>query len=651
MITPVLRQRPSNGLLQLIRSDRVAGRDLAILLAACAVVPFVFAYFEVFEWVSSHHAWLEQYQLDEIIPAFVCYGLFFGVFAARRWRATAQHANERRLAEVRAALAAERLEDVFAATPEPTFVYDLQTRKVTATNAAFDTSRDEIFPAGEVLPECLLLLLGRLRRAVPVDRHEVTFEGPQGERTVLFSARVLGGGEADVVCSYTDITERVRLSRDLEHQALHDGLTGLPNRSLFIDRVGHALRRGHRSGEGCAVIYLDLDGFKRVNDTLGHEMGDRLLTRVASLVRSLLREGDTFARLGGDEFAILLEGNERTAGAHAIAGRIATALQRPIDLGGKEVVISASQGIAALQPGTEVDDLIRSADLAMYVAKGEGPARIREFDPALHNVVHRRMQLERDLPMALEQQQFELHFQPITALRTGEVRGVEALVRWRHPEHGTVPPSDFIGLAESSGAIVGLGRWILQTACAEIARLNRESGGAGLHLSVNVSPRQLTEPGFFDVVQEALATSGLPATNLTLEFTENVLVEDGEGALNLFRALKELGLKLAIDDFGTGYSSLAYLQRFPFDVLKIDRTFVEQLATEDGGSPITRAILSLGRTLELQTVAEGVEVNGQLDQLRDLGCELGQGYLFARPMAMHALRAFMDKRSEPVVAA
>jgi diguanylate cyclase (GGDEF)-like protein/PAS domain S-box-containing protein len=447
---------------------------------------------------------------------------------------------------------------------------------------------------------------------------------------------------------FRDITERKALEARLRHEAFHDGLTGLANRALFRDRLEHALMLSRRqAGVELAVLFLDLDDFKGINDSLGHEAGDRVLQAVANRIREETRGADTVARFGGDEFAILLEGVPSEMEALAIVTRIKGALRKPLMIDGRLMTIAASIGIAFGRSGNDVESLLRNADVAMYEAKEAGKARYAVFEPAMYEAIVQRLQLESDLRAAVlspTEAGMYLVYQPIVDLVTGETRSLEALLRWHHTEQGALPPSLFVPIAEHTGAIVPLGRWILETVCSQIMEWRtlwwreRLDPTGFPSVSVNISGRQLREEHFVEEVEEILRQTGVPASAVTLEITESVIMHDSEQSLRTLSALKALGLRLAIDDFGTGYSSLSYLQRFPVDILKIDRAFVEGVATEGSDAALARTIVSLGTTLTLHTVAEGVEVESQRVALRQMGCQLGQGYLFSPPMpAQHVL--------------
>lgn len=457
--------------------------------------------------------------------------------------------------------------------------------------------------------------------------------------TNLLSEPTVGG----IVLNTRDISERKALEKQLTHQAFHDPLTNLANRVLFLDRVSHALALVRRHDQMLAVLFVDLDGFKTINDSLGHAAGDRLLAVVAQRLQTCVRTSDTVARLGGDEFALLIEDATDDHAASEVAERIAASVRHPILLEGKEVFMTASIGIATAKDEGSASDLLRNADMAMYVAKSRGKARWERFEPGMHAKALERLDLEAELRHALDGgDQFVLLYQPIVQLQTGEVKGIEALVRWNHPQRGTLTPAQFIPLAEETGLIVSLGRWVLREACrqAQVWQAARTSG-APLTLTVNVSGYQLQYDGVVADVRAALADSGLDPRNLVLEITESVLMQQNETILERLRALKAVGVRLAIDDFGTGYSSLGYLQRFPIDILKIDKAFVDDIGATGAEPALVRAIIALGDTLQLQTIAEGIELRQQWHGLRELGCEMGQGFLFARPVTVGQIDALL----------
>jgi diguanylate cyclase (GGDEF)-like protein len=453
----------------------------------------------------------------------------------------------------------------------------------------------------------------------------------------------------------TQVAERERAEARLAHQAFHDALTGLANRVLFRDRVEHALARAGRQAERVTVLFVDLDGFKTVNDSLGHATGDRLLVAVAERLLNATRGCDTVARLGGDEFAVLLENVRDDGDAVRVAERVGSALAAPFAVDGAELVVGASVGIARAaaaeqepdEPGARADALLRDADVAMYRAKAQGKGRYAIFEPHMHEVALERLAVEAELRLALQRGEFRLVYQPVVQLADRRLTGVEALLRWDSPRRGTIAPDVFIPVAEETGLIVPLGRWVLMEACRQGAVwLGAQRGGAApLTMSVNVSSRQLQHASVVDDVRDALRASGLPASALVVEITESALVRDTSVVVQRLHELKALGVRLAIDDFGTGYSSLAYLQRLPVDVLKIDKSFVDGVGRGRQDTVLARTIIGLGTTLALSCVAEGIEHDQQHSQLQALGCELGQGFLFARPVPPEQIEALMREEA------
>ena len=420
------------------------------------------------------------------------------------------------------------------------------------------------------------------------------------------------------------------------NQAFLDSLTGLASRALFMTRMEGAFAT--TSTGGVAALFVDLDRFKVVNDSLGHAAGDRLLVVVAERIQQCLRDGDTAARLGGDEFAVLLPNVTGVDEVVPVARRILEVLREPFDLAGKQTYVSSSIGIAFSETaGHEAQDLMVRADLAMYQAKKLGKDRFEIFEPAMQAAFQAGLQMEADLRRAVVRHEFELRYQPIVHLRTGEITGLEALVRWQHPERGIIPPLEFIPLAEETGMIIPIGDWVLREACRQAAVWYHQRDGQMLTVSVNLSAVQLDQGNLPELVASALAESGLPARCLVIELTESLLVDHRPSTLRQLEDVKALGIRLAIDDFGTGYSSLAYLRRFPIDIIKIDKSFVDDVGDEPTAAALTLGIIQLGQALHLSTIAEGIEHLDQLNELADGNCELGQGYYFAEPLTDQAM--------------
>jgi len=437
-----------------------------------------------------------------------------------------------------------------------------------------------------------------------------------------------------VVWHGRDVTERRRLEDELAHQAFRDSLTGLANRALFQDRLTQALARVARSHEPIGVLMLDLDGFKAINDTMGHDAGDEVLVEVAARLGTCVRPGDTVARRGGDEFTVLLENMEDPSVIELVAARVAEHVRKPFSLHGHELHVTTSIGMALSSDESQsAQKLLRNADLAMYVAKSRGPDHRVRFEPSMHADAEDALVLSLDLSRALARGELFIHYQPTMSLVTGELEGAEALLRWNHPDRGVVPPLAFIPLAEHSGEIVAIGRWVLEQACGQAARWREAFPGRTFSMNVNVSGRQLMEPNLVSDTAAILDRTGLAPDSLTFEITETIFVTGAEAVIGRLEDLKALGIKLAIDDFGTGYSSLAYLGRFPFDIMKIDKGFVDAASTgAAGGEALIKAIVDLGAGLHLKTVAEGIERSAQASHMKELGCDAAQGYFYARPM-------------------
>ncbi len=454
----------------------------------------------------------------------------------------------------------------------------------------------------------------------------------------LFEDPAVGG----LVVNYRDITGRKILEDELRHQAFHDSLTGLANRALLVDRLDHAISLTRRTRRRLAVLFIDVDDFKTINDSLGHVEGDAILVAVAERLRGALRTGDTIARMGGDEFAVLVEEPPAGSGPTDVALRLLAVLQAPFMHHGKELFVHASVGVATLTSQHQTaDELLRNADVSMYMAKSKGKNRIEVFEPSMHAAALARLALKGDLERALERDEFFVLYQPVIDLATMELVGVEALLRWRHPTRGVVGPMDFIPVAEETGLIIQLGRWVLEQACRQSRAWDVVAPGRALTMNVNVSGREVSEPAFVAGVAEVLELSGLDPARLVLEFTEGVLMRKTDATMATLRALKGLGIRLAIDDFGTGYSSLSYVRQFPIDILKIDRSFVASMADGPDETAMMQSILHLSETLHLQTVAEGIEHPSQLAELQSLGADLGQGFLFAKPVEPSKIAALL----------
>jgi diguanylate cyclase (GGDEF)-like protein len=538
---------------------------------------------------------------------------------------TKTEAQERADAEL--AASAANFRQLFAANPQPMWVYEKDTLAFIEVNEAaiahygytrtefMDMRLDGVWAIDDGIPDITHHRLkdGRVID-VEVHQHELVFEG-----------------RAAVLAAIQDVTERNELERELRHQAFHDALTSLANRALFADRVGHALDRRRDNIGSTAIVLLDLDGFKTVNDSLGHEIGDALLVGVAERLESVLRAGDTAARLGGDEFAVLLEDLDDDASAIDVAQRLIERVSVPFALAGKEIFVNASAGIAfGGEHGNTAGELLRNADAAMYRAKSEGKGCFRVFESAMHSDAVARLELETDMRRAVDERELVVHYQPIVAAATGAITGFEALVRWHHPTRGIIPPLAFIPLAEENGLIVDIGRFVLRAACAQLAQWR--DAYPHLTIAVNVSPRQLNDPMLVDDVIDALNAVSLPPAALTLEITESAVIEDPATALARLGRLKSIGVRLAVDDFGTGYSSLSSLRDLPIDTLKIDKTFIDALTTESQAVGVVNAIIGLAQTLHLATVAEGVEHQDQMQHLEALGCDQLQGYCISRPL-------------------
>ena len=461
---------------------------------------------------------------------------------------------------------------------------------------------------------------------------------PDGRTTTIVYHPMTNGGW---VTTHEDITERRRAEKQIAHMARHDALTDLPNRLQFLERLKTGLTETPR-GERLAVLYIGLDQFMGINDTFGHHMGDRLLKLVAGRLRNTVREIDTVARLGGDEFAIIQANIERATDTANLARRLGEAIRAPFDLGGQTVAVDGSIGIAiAPADGNEPDELMKNAGIALRGAKAEGRGTYRFFEVAMDARMKRRRELEIALRKALAVGEFEVHYQPIVNLGDNHITGCEALIRWNHPERGMISPAEFIPIAEEIGLIVPIGEWVLRTACADAVQWPEST-----KVAVNLSPIQVMNQNLVPMVISTLAASGLPANRLEVEITESVLMQNTDATLAALHRLREIGVSISMDDFGTGYSSLSYLHKFPFDKIKIDRSFISGLPESADSVAIVRAVAGLAKNLNMITTAEGVETQQQLEQIRALGCTEMQGYLFSRPCRVTELVRLFPSRIE-----
>jgi diguanylate cyclase (GGDEF)-like protein/PAS domain S-box-containing protein len=498
----------------------------------------------------------------------------------------------------------------------------------------FERRRTHVFNGGTIANE----------RATRVRKDRTAIE-------VVLSMSPIRDTDGEIIAALgvlLDITNQVHAQRELAHQSLHDPLTGLPNRTCFLDRLSVALGRADRKRHSVAVMFLDLDRFKVVNDSLGHDAGDRVLMVIADRLRQAVRPGDTIGRFGGDEFVILCEDINGEPGAVALAERVAKAVGKPINLDSEgDLVLTTSIGIALPRDDDETaDTLLRDADAAMYRAKDRGRARHEVFDDVMRARAVAKLDVERELRLAIDRGELALRYQPEVSLRDFRIQSVEALLRWNHPQRGLLAPGAFLDLAEESGLIIPIGEWVLETACKQAVAWRDDPSLAGRAPSVwvNLSPRQLADPALPDMVARTLGRTGAEADDICLEITEGALMADPDTTLATLRELRLIGVRLAVDDFGTGYSSLAYLRRFPVHAVKVDRSFVDRVGQGPEDSAIVAAIVKLSEALGLQVVAEGVETVLQLNKLRELGCELAQGYLFSPPLDPDELTDLLYRR-------
>ncbi|HEX9988291.1 MAG TPA: EAL domain-containing protein [Chloroflexia bacterium] len=571
----------------------------------------------------------------------------------------------------------ERFRLMFANNPIPMWVYDTETLQFLEVNEA------AIAHYGYSREEFLQMRILDIRPLEDMTRllEDVGKEHPDLQRSDQWRHRRKSGeiidvqvishvlefaGRKTVVVVAEDITERKAFEEQLQHQAFHDSLTNLPNRALFMDRLEHALTRARRHERSIAVLFLDLDNFKVINDSLGHKVGDQLLVEVSPRLQRCVRPEDTLARIGGDEFTILLEDISDVSEAVKVAERIAAELQAPISLfghgmltttsmQGHEVFVTASVGIAVQTSWSDrPDDILRHADMAMYEAKSTGKARYALFDLKMTSQVRKRLQLGTELQHALERGEFRVYYQPIVELDTCRISGVEALVRWEHPQRGLISPAEFIPLAEQTGLIVPIGQWVLEEACRQVMdwqRQYRQDQGLGvrgqgpvnapLNLSVNLSVRQFQHPELVEDIGRVLRETGLDPRHLKLEITESIGIDDVGFTNTTLRKLKELGIHIALDDFGTGYSALSYIKRYPIDSLKLDRSFIAGLGKDPEDTAIIHAVIGFAQALNLSITGEGIETVEQLMELRRLGCDRGQGFYFAKPLDGHAIGALL----------
>jgi diguanylate cyclase (GGDEF)-like protein len=604
---------------------------IPIIFSVCLYILLIATdFYETFyQWSRASEDW----QLDEIFIAFVVSSvasLWF--FWVRSWDLE-QEANRRAIAEAQLSMALEIMHHGLA-------MFDAQQRLVLCNRRYGEVHEfpPELCRPGTPFTAILKHLRGDgvLAAGAPEDYAATLMDNLRKEgacstirefddgRTVyiVYKPRPDGGW----VSTHEDITERRRMERRLNYLAHHDALTGLANRTLLRERLEQALHETRR-GENLGLLCLDLDHFKQTNDTLGHPVGDELLKRVAKRLLECVRESDLVARMGGDEFAVLQLSGEQPTAATVLATRIVDVLARPHEIDGNVVTAGTSIGIAvAPADGTNPDQLMKNADLALYRAKGDGRGTYRFFEPDMDRRVHERRELELDLATALKEGQFELYYQPILDLASNKVCCFEALIRWNHPKRGRIPPNEFIPLAEETGQVVQIGEWVLRQACADAARWPKD-----IQVAVNVSPLQFKGRSIVQTVFSALAAAGLSPNRLELEITENILLDKSEVTLAMLHQLRAIGARIAVDDFGTGYSSLSYFQQFPFDKIKIDRSFVRGMFESPSALAILRAIASLSEALEITTTAEGIETEEQLARIRTKGIKQAQGYLISPP--------------------
>lgn len=561
-------------------------------------------------------------------------------------------------ARVHAEEAHARLVSILEATPDLVAIFEQDGclrylngagRRLLGLDAEEDVSMryvQDLFLAGAVQQPISQALIAVRQHGVWNGEAVLRIAGGSGlpVSQVILAHRNTEGGIEYLSTIVRDISERKHFEAELQHQTTHDRLTDLPNRFFLVDRFTSALEYARRHGCYVAVLFLDLDNFKRVNDSLGHAAGDALLQQVAQRLKGSLRANDTVARHGGDEFTIVASDLEDSENVLVILHKLHTAFERPVIVGVQEIYITFSIGIA-LYPhdGDQIEDLLHHADVAMYQAKSSGPNQYRFYASDMNARGHELLALEADLRRALEHKEFLLYYQPQVDLRSNRITGIEGLIRWQHPVRGLLPPADFVSLLENSGMIIPVGEWVLRQACKEY-RIRREAGFEDVRVSINVSAAQFNDAHLLDKVRRALQDEQMPQYALELEITENILMQDPVNAVTVLRAIHALGVRIAIDDFGTGYSSLAYLKRFPLDVLKIDQTFVNDLVHDPGDAAIVEASISLAHKLGLEVIAEGVETAEQLEFMRTHDCDSVQGYYLSRPLPRSELIKLLQKR-------
>jgi len=592
----------------------------------------------------------------DLLPLFLLgVALVYSFVVTRRLRMSRFALREQRITEDTSRMSQWPFSVAFAASPYPSFIVDVEKGIVLETNDEFERTLGyaKNVALGKTpqalgvwtLPEFDSALRRMLERDGRLRNVEVEFQTVNGTRRhALCSAEPLEfRGTQAVLVALNDITERKELEAKLSHQAFHDALTGIPNKALLYDRLKQALSGASRSGRVPAVMLFDVDNFKQINETFGHAIGDELLRSIAQRILPCLRQSDTCARFGGDEFALLLDNVGTPEEATQVATRVVSALQAPFILQETEVFVGISMGVALSNFATSADEQLRNADIALYASKHQGKGQVTVFEPSMHSAVLQRVELENELRGAMERQELTVHYQPISSIPGGTVVGFEALLRWNHPSRGVLAPKEFMAIAEETGLIIDIGKWVLKQACQEARRLQERvaEGSDRLSMTVNFTARQLTDPQLVREVFGALHVAGVPPETLVIEIPERVLIQNDGDMMQRVWELKKLGVKVAIGDFGTGSSSLAYLLRLPVDVLKVDKSFTARIGGGGSESPLSRAVLALGNTLRIQTVAEGVETDAQWRRLAELGCDLGQGYLIGKPLPADRMDAFL----------